>query len=94
MQRVAVELGVHGDGGDAELAGGADDAHGDLAPVGDQDLLQHGCQCRWHGRRRTPPPTPARTVAAGLDVEHVVATGSTNADLLAAAADRPDAACS
>ena len=32
----------HGDRGDAHLAGGADDAHGDLASVGYQDLLQHG----------------------------------------------------
>ena len=46
MQRVAVELGVHGDRGDAELAGGARDAHGDLAAVGDEDPLQHGRQCR------------------------------------------------
>ena len=38
VQGVAVEVGVHGDGGDAELAARADDADGDLAPVGDQDL--------------------------------------------------------
>ena len=41
VQCVAIELGVDGDGLDAELASGADDAHGDLAAVGDQDLLQH-----------------------------------------------------
>ena len=44
VERLAVELGVHGDGLDAELACGADDAHGDLATVGDQDLLEHECQ--------------------------------------------------
>ena len=37
VQGVAVEVGVHGDGGDAELAARADDPDGDLAPVGDQD---------------------------------------------------------
>jgi hypothetical protein len=41
VQRVPIELGVDRDGRDAELAGGADHTHGDLAPVGDQDLLQH-----------------------------------------------------
>ena len=39
VERVAIELAVDGDGLDAELASGADDAHGDLATVGDQDLL-------------------------------------------------------
>ena len=46
MHRVAIELGVHGDRADAELTGGASDSHGDLAAVGDEDLLQHACQCR------------------------------------------------
>ncbi len=34
--------GVHGDGLDAELAAGAQDAQRDLAAVGDDDLLEHG----------------------------------------------------
>jgi hypothetical protein len=42
MLRVAVGFGVDGDGGDAELVERADDAHGDLAPVGDEDLGEHG----------------------------------------------------
>jgi hypothetical protein len=46
VEGVPIELGVDRDRRDAELAGGPDDADGDLAPVGDQDLLQHGCQCR------------------------------------------------
>ena len=41
VQRVRVGLGVDGHGRDAELAAGADDAHGDLAAVGDEDLLEH-----------------------------------------------------
>ena len=85
VQRVAIELGVDRDGLDAELASGADDAHGDLAAVGDQDLLQHGCQCRCHdcsrphaaATSRGPPDGPSATSSE---------TGSTNADLLAAAA--------
>ena len=39
---VAVRLGVHGDGRDAHAARGPDDAAGDLAAVGNQDLLEHG----------------------------------------------------
>ncbi len=41
VQGVPIELGVDRDGLDAELTSGADHAHGDLATVGDQDLLQH-----------------------------------------------------
>jgi hypothetical protein len=37
----AVGLGVHGDGLDAELLAGPDDAERDLAPVRDQDLAEH-----------------------------------------------------
>ena len=46
MQGVAILVGVDGDGGDARVAGGADDAHGDLAAVRDQDLgdFRHGRQ--------------------------------------------------
>ena len=40
--RVAVGLRVDGDGGDAELVERADDAHGDLSTVGDEDLAEHG----------------------------------------------------
>jgi hypothetical protein len=42
MERLRIGVGVDGDGGDAHPAGGADDAGGDFAPVGDQDLLEHG----------------------------------------------------
>ena len=38
----AVGLGKDGHGGDAQLPAGADDPHGDLAPVGDEDLTKHG----------------------------------------------------
>jgi hypothetical protein len=41
VQRVPIELGIHGDRSDADLATGANDADGDLAAVGDQDLLEH-----------------------------------------------------
>ena len=39
--RVAVGLGVDGDGGDPELVERADDADGDLSAVGDKDLAEH-----------------------------------------------------
>ena len=40
---IAVGIGVHGHRLDAHLAGRLDDAAGDLAAVGDQDLVEHGC---------------------------------------------------
>ena len=41
MHGVGVGGGMHGDGGDAELLGGAQDAQRDLAAVGDEDLVEH-----------------------------------------------------
>src|ERR1043166_5555325 len=41
VERVLVCRGVHGDGFDVRLVQGADDAHGDLAPVRDQDAVEH-----------------------------------------------------
>ena len=41
VQRVLVDLGVDGDGLDAELLAGADDPQGDLAPVRDENALEH-----------------------------------------------------
>jgi hypothetical protein len=48
--RVAVGLGVDGNRSQSHLVAGADHAHRDLAPIGDQDLLERrgiraGC-CR------------------------------------------------
>ncbi|MPL84613.1 hypothetical protein SDC9_30578 [bioreactor metagenome] len=42
MHGVAVGGRVHRDRGDPHLAAGADHPQGDLAPVGDQDLVEHG----------------------------------------------------
>ncbi|MNU09124.1 hypothetical protein D3C72_2555160 [compost metagenome] len=41
MEGVGVGFGVDGDGADAEGLAGADDAAGDLAAVGDEDLGEH-----------------------------------------------------
>ena len=41
VERARVDLGVDGDGLDAELAARAQDAQRDLAAVGDEDLLEH-----------------------------------------------------
>jgi hypothetical protein len=41
MQRVRIGVRIHRDGLDATLAAGADDAHGDLAAIGDQNPLKH-----------------------------------------------------
>jgi hypothetical protein len=42
VQLILVCLGKDGDGLDAELAAGVDDPEGNLAAIGDQDLLEHG----------------------------------------------------
>ena len=43
-QRVGVGVGVDDRGPDAEFAGGADNAAGDLAAVGDEDLVDRGIE--------------------------------------------------
>ena len=43
VDRVAIRLGIHPDGGDAHLARGAGDAAHDLATVGDHQASDHQC---------------------------------------------------
>ena len=50
MERPAVDLGVDGDAGDAQLPAGPDHPDGDLAPVGDQDLGEHVSAIMAHQR--------------------------------------------
>lgn len=47
MQGTGVGLRVDGDGFDAELFAGADDAAGDLAAVGNEDLCTILCVCAY-----------------------------------------------
>jgi hypothetical protein len=42
VQGVQVVVGIHGHAAQAVVAAGADDAHGDFAPVGDQHFLHSG----------------------------------------------------
>src|SRR4051812_27232062 len=76
VERVAVELAVDRHRLDAEIARRTNHANGDLSTVGDQDLCEHGCQS-WS----------MTTPGATWHVIVVDETGSTNADLLDAAAD-------
>ena len=46
VPRAAIAVGIHGDRRDPELAAGADDAHGDLAAVGDEDFHAVNCSLR------------------------------------------------
>ena len=59
MQRIAVRVGVDGDGAHAKLLAGANHAHGDLAAIGDQDALKHRhvptSRAAFPGRRECPP---------------------------------------
>ena len=58
VQRAAVVGRGHGHGRDPELAAGAEDAHGDLAAVGDQELGDRHC-------RRLGPASSGERQAAG-----------------------------
>ena len=92
VQRVAVEVGVHGDGANAQLLAGADDTDSDLAPVGDQDLGEHGANLRCGVVAAETPSLGARARAAlggtrFADVRWVASTGSTNSDAMALARD-------
>ena len=49
VQRLAVGLGEDGDGLDLELPAGAQDAQRDLAPIGDEDFLEHCAEIRRWG---------------------------------------------
>ncbi len=58
VARVAVGVGVHRHGGDAQALAGSDDAAGDFATVGDQDLGEHGglvARARGGGAKRHRP---------------------------------------
>jgi hypothetical protein len=55
MQRMTVGIRIDRDRRDPHLARGLDDAAGDLAPVGDQDLLEHyGCPFVLAGHAAAP----------------------------------------
>jgi hypothetical protein len=41
VQRIAVGFGIDGNGQDAHLAGGLDDAASNLATIGNQNFLEH-----------------------------------------------------
>ncbi len=64
MLEVVVGRGMHGDGLDAELAAGAQDAERDLAAIGDDDFVEHGLRdlfddeqrlAEFHRDRRSSP---------------------------------------
>src|SRR5262249_57210229 len=69
VERLAIGLGEHGDRRDPLLAAGADHPHGDLAPVGDEDLgqrtaMRHAAtagkaRARRRSTRSRPPPSRA-----------------------------------
>ena len=41
MERLGIRIGINRDRGDPHFPGSFDDAAGDLAPVGNQDLVEH-----------------------------------------------------
>ena len=87
VQRITVELGVDRDGGDSQLAAGPHHADGDLAAVGDQDLLEHEHLCQGDGVAVSygPCPIPRPVRRASASVRWLVETDSTNRYLLDAA---------
>ncbi len=69
VQRVAVGLGVDGDGGDAHAPRRLDDPAGDLAPIGHKDLVEHARPARRRclGGRRGENKRSVWTTCAGSD---------------------------
>ncbi len=69
VQRVAVGLGVDGDGGDAHAPCRLDDPAGDLAPIGHKDLVEHARPARRRclGGRRGENKRSVWTTCAGSD---------------------------
>jgi hypothetical protein len=50
----AVGIGIDGDAGDPHFTQSTDYANGNLAPIGDQDLTEHRCDCnKWAGLATT-----------------------------------------
>ncbi len=72
MQRIAVGIRIDRDGGDAQTTGRLDDAAGDFAAIGDEDLLEHqsgfrvSCRCCLCIRRRV---RLLRCVSGAADAE-------------------------
>ena len=64
MQAQRVVLGVHRDRGDPEIGRGPDDADGDLAPVGNEQLGGHGCTW-YHCRALRPNPQTPQVCIVG-----------------------------
>ena len=63
MHGIGIGLRVHRDGADAHFPAGPVDAKGDLAAIGDQDLVEHGLCGRlgcW-GQDRTKSGSPYST---------------------------------
>ena len=58
VQRIAIDVAVNGDRLDAHLFAGPDDATGNLAAIGDQDLLE---LARIKGHKFTPQKNTKRT---------------------------------
>ncbi len=52
VQRIAIGIGIDGDGLDAHFARSLDDAAGDLATVGDQNFFEHKPLCPLGRRAR------------------------------------------
>ena len=57
VQRAGIGIRVHRDGLDAQLAAGADDADGDLAAVGDQDLRDQASHRGFRFSRKARSPS-------------------------------------
>ena len=99
VERVAVKLAVDGDGGDAELAAGANDSYGNFAAVSNQYFGKHMLMITRMTAQDArsagivfPRAGPAGA-KVGIPVRHVEQTGSTNTDLASEARSGDFAPC-
>ena len=83
VARLAIGVGIDGDGADAEALQRADDAAGDLAAIGDQDRIEHRRQPNQPGVRFSRnAPTPSRASGVALNAAIRCAVWSINSALI------------
>ena len=79
VQRIAISLGIDGDGLDPHPARGLDDPTGDLAAICDQNSFEHVLAClKPVGAGSGPPEAGRRNLARGGGCNNSVVTGKPN----------------
>ena len=79
MQRLRIVGGIDRDGGEAGVARGARDANGDLAAVGDQQLMEGHCDYPFNGLFMVGSSTMRRDSPSALNANDTTRMASPGA---------------